>query len=206
MKRKEHWDRVYSAKKPVELTWFQETPTTSLDLIRETGLGLDERVLDVGGGTSLLPSFLLEEGFQQLSVLDVSERALATAKAQLGQRAECVEWFEADLLTFQPPHQWALWHDRAVFHFLTSQEDRDAYCRVLGQGLEAGGHLVIATFAPDGPLKCSGLDCIRYSPESLHAVLGSEYQLRGSLEEAHQTPSGGTQSFVYSWFQRKEDT
>jgi len=205
MKRKEHWDRVYSAKSPVELTWFQETPTSSLTLIRDAGLGPQDRVLDVGGGTSNLPSFLLLEGFQHLSVLDVSERALATAKAQLGQGAEGIEWFEADLLSFQPPHRWALWHDRAVFHFLTSQEDRDAYCRVLGQGLEPGGHLIIATFALDGPLKCSGLDVVRYSPESLHAVLGPEYQLRGSLEEVHDTPSGGTQNFVYSWFQRKEE-
>jgi len=206
MDRKEHWDRVYSAKSPIELTWFQERPTVSLKLIQETGLGSEKWVLDVGGGTSTLPSFLIEEGFRHLSVLDVSQRALATAKAQLGGKAEGVEWFEADLLGFHPPHRWALWHDRAVFHFLTSQEDRDAYCRVLGQGLEPGGHLIIATFALDGPLKCSGLEVVRYSPESLQAVLGPEYQLRGSLEEVHDTPSGGTQNFVYSWFQRIEAT
>ena len=206
MDRREHWDRVYSAKSPVELTWFQETPTVSLELIKETGLGPEQWVFDVGGGTSTLPSFLLDEGFRNLSVLDVSERAIATAKAQLGERAKGVEWFGTDLLEFEPPHRWALWHDRAVFHFLTSLEDRDEYCRVLELGLEPGGHLIIATFALDGPLKCSGLDVVRYSPESLQAVLGPEYQLRGSLEEVHATPSGGTQNFIYTWFQRIEAT
>ncbi|MFC1574997.1 class I SAM-dependent methyltransferase, partial [Gemmatimonadota bacterium] len=154
---------------------------------------------------SHLPSLLLEEGFRHVSVLDVSERALAIAKSQLGDRAGEIEWFEADLLGFDPPHRWALWHDRAVYHFLTSPEDRDAYCRVLGRGLEPGGHVIIAAFALDGPLKCSGLEVVRYDPESLQSALGPEYHLRGSVREAHNTPTGGTQSFVYSWFQRKRD-
>ena len=205
MNRKDHWEKVYDGKRSVDLTWFQEKPTTSLSLIRDADLGPQARVLDVGGGTSRLPFFLLLEGFRQVSVLDVSGKALAIAKAQLGHRAEEVEWFEGDLLDFEPPHRWALWHDRAVFHFLTSPEDRQAYCRVLSRGLEPGGHLIIATFALDGPSKCSGLDVVQYSPESLLAVLGSEYQLRGSVNEAHPTPTGGTQNFVYSWFQRKAE-
>jgi SAM-dependent methyltransferase len=202
--RREHWDRVYAAKKVVDLTWFQHEPTTSLSLVHGTGLKRQARVLDVGGGTSGFSSFLLQEGYRHVSVLDVSGRALAIAKAQLGPQAKEVEWFEADLLDFEPPHRWDLWHDRAVFHFLTSKEDRDAYCRVLSRGLEPGGHLIIAAFAPAGPSRCSGLDVVRYSPESLGSVLGPEYQLRGSVKEAHQTPTGGTQEFLYSWFRREE--
>ena len=203
MDRKQHWDAVYAAKRPEELTWFQAEPAVSLALIRRAGAGPEERVLDVGGGTSLLSSFLLEEGFQDVSALDISGEALARARGQLGVRAQEVEWIEADLLAFDPPRQWSLWHDRAVFHFLTEPEDREAYCRVLNRGLETGGHVIIGTFAPDGPTRCSGLEVVRYSPQTLGAVLGSEYELMGSVPEAHQTPKGGTQSFVYSWFQRR---
>lgn len=203
MNRKEHWDEVYDRKRSHELTWFQKVPAISLSLIRQTGLPSQGRILDVGGGTSQLPSFLLQEGFLHLSVLDVSERGLEVAKAQLGARADEIEWFHGDLLDFDPPHRWDLWHDRALFHFLTSGEDREAYFRVLNRCLEPGGHLIIATFAPEGPSRCSGLDCLRYGPEDLQAVLGSGYQLRGSVEEAHATPSGGTQDFVYSWFRRE---
>lgn len=203
MNRKEHWDRVYGRKRSVELTWFQEVPSTSLLLIRRMGLSSQARILDVGGGTSLLPSFLLQEGFLHLSVLDVSEKGLEVAKAQLGARADGIEWFQGDLLEFEPPHRWDLWHDRALFHFLTSAEDREAYLRVLNRCLEPGGHVIIATFAPEGPSRCSGLDCHRYGPEDLQAVLGSGYELLGSVEEVHATPSGGTQEFVYSWFRRE---
>jgi ubiquinone/menaquinone biosynthesis C-methylase UbiE len=203
MDRKQHWDAVYAAKRTEELTWFQAEPAVSLALIRRAGVGPDETVLDVGGGTSLLSSFLLDEGFQEVSALDISAEALARAKGQMGVRAQEVEWIEADLLAFDPPRQWSLWHDRAVFHFLTEPEDREAYCRALNRGLEPGGHVIIATFAPDGPIRCSGLEVVRYSPQSLGAVLGSEYELKGSVPEAHETPKGGTQSFVYSWFQRR---
>ena len=204
MDRKQHWDKVYARKRPVELTWFQEEPTTSLSLIRRAGVGPDARILDVGGGTSRLPSFLLQEGFLRLSVLDVSGQALTIAGTQLGDRAQEIEWLEADLLEFEPLHRWELWHDRALFHFLTEPGDRDAYLRVLSRGLEPGGHVIIATFSLDGPTRCSGLDVVRYSPDSLHSVLGPDYQMRGNVEEAHQTPNGGTQSFLYSWFQRGE--
>ncbi|MFC1660121.1 class I SAM-dependent methyltransferase [Gemmatimonadota bacterium] len=203
MNRKDHWEKVYTGKAASDLTWFQEKPSTSLSLIRQAGLLPQAQILDVGGGTSNLSYFLLREGFRHVSVLDVSGGALAFAKAQLGVRAEQVEWFEADLLHFDPPHRWALWHDRAMFHFLTSPDDRDAYCRVLSRGLEPGGHLIIATFALDGPSRCSGLDCVRYSPQSLLEVLGPEYSLQGSVKEPHRTPTGGTQAFVYSWFQRR---
>ena len=201
-KLQDHWEKVYAGKAPTELTWFQKKPETSLSLIRQAGLRADARILDVGGGASLLPAFLLREGLQNLSILDVSGRALDIAQAQLGSEAKGVEWFEADLLSFEPPHGWDLWHDRAMFHFLTSREDREAYRRVLAKGLEPGGHLIIATFSLDGPTRCSGLDCVRYSPDTLSDELGSGFRLRGSLTEAHRTPSGGFQNFLYSWFQR----
>jgi len=201
--RKEHWENVYAGKGVTDLTWFQRKPETSLSLIRELGLSSDARILDVGGGTSDLGSFLLKEGFRTVSVLDLSERALASTRDRMGPDAEGIEWLAADVLEFDSPHRWALWHDRAMFHFLTSLADREAYFKALNRGLEHGGHLIMATFALDGPSRCSGLDCVRYSPESLGAVLGPEYQLRGSVSEAHKTPAGGTQEFVYSWFQRR---
>jgi 2-polyprenyl-3-methyl-5-hydroxy-6-metoxy-1,4-benzoquinol methylase len=200
--RKQHWNEVYAKKSPNELTWFQPRPETSIALIRRAGLGPESRFIDVGGGTSLLTASLLEEGFQHLSVLDVSGRALELAKARLGERASEIEWYEADLTSFDPPHPWDFWHDRAVFHFLTTEEDRAAYCGAMNNSVESGGHVMIATFALDGPTRCSGLEVVRYNPESLLATLGEEYQLRGSIDEVHRTPTGGTQSFVYSWFQR----
>ena len=203
MNRKEHWDAVYGDRRPNELTWFQARPETSLGLIRECGLGVEARIIDVGSGTSLLPVLLLEEGFRHLSVLDASRKAQELAKEQLGSRAAEIEWFESDLLDFEPPHRWELWHDRAVFHFLCPEEDRAAYCRVLNRALEPGGHVIIATFAMDGPTRCSGLDVIRHSPESLEEVLGEGYQLRGVRQEAHETPTGGIQNFLYTRFRRR---
>jgi 2-polyprenyl-3-methyl-5-hydroxy-6-metoxy-1,4-benzoquinol methylase len=199
--RKTHWETVYAGRVPADLTWFQSKPEVSLSLIRQAGVSSQAGILDVGGGTSRLASTLLAEGFERVSVLDLSGTALAFAREQLGPRSEEVDWIEGDILDLKPEKRWALWHDRAVFHFLTSQEDRDAYCRALGRGLEPGGHVIIATFALDGPPRCSGLDCVRYSSESLGAVLGSDFLLRASVKEAHQTPGGGTQNFVYSWFE-----
>jgi SAM-dependent methyltransferase len=200
--RKEHWDRVYVKKASSDLSWFQGEPATSLSLIRQAGLGPDDWLIDVGGGTSRLLAHLLAEGYRNLSILDISETGLETARAQLGDRAAEVEWFECDVLDFEPPHRWALWHDRAVFHFLTSPDDRGRYCSVLNRGLEPSGHLMLSTFALDGPPRCSGLEVTRHSPESLQALLGPEYRLLGSMNESHRTPTGGTQSFLYAWFQR----
>lgn len=200
--RKDHWDQVYSRKSPEDLTWFQARPETSLAFIRAAGLDEGARILDVGGGTSTLTGCLLREGFRNLGILDVSGRALGLSKARLGDAARGVEWFEGDVTTFDPPHGWELWHDRAVFHFLTEEEDRRAYCSVMGRAVEMGGHVLISTFAIDGPDRCSGLDCARYAPMSLQAELGREYQLRSSLNEIHRTPSGGTQNFLCAWFVR----
>jgi len=201
--RKRHWNGVFSKKGPEDLTWFQPRPASSLSLIRKVDLPREARILDVGGGASLLTSFLFQEGYRGLSVLDVSGVALGIAKEGLGEWAGSVEWLEADVTRFEPPHRWDLWHDRAAFHFMTTQEDRAAYLRTLNASVEIGGHVIIATFAPDGPDRCSGLDCLRYSPEGLLAVLGEDYELAGSISENHLTPTGGTQKFVYSWFRRR---
>jgi len=200
--RKAHWDQVYSKKSPEELTWFQTRPEVSLALIGRTGLAREARIIDVGGGTSRLTAFLLETGYRDLSILDVSDRALELARGSLGSRGSEVEWYGEDLTEFEPPHRWDLWHDRAVFHFLTEESDRDAYRRVLAGAVEPGGHVLIATFSPEGPERCSGLEVVRYNPQSLQAELGPEYELRGSMAETHRTPTGGTQAFVYSWFQK----
>jgi len=205
MKRKEHWDKVYGNNLPTELTWFQARPETSLTLIRDCGLGPEARIIDVGSGTSLLPALLLEEGFRHLSILDASSKALELAEEQFGSRAPEVEWFESDILDFEPPHRWELWHDRAVFHFLTSEEDQTAYCRVMNRALEPGGHVIIATFAADGPSRCSGLEVVRHSPESLADVLGEEYQFSGFRREAHESPTGAIQNFIYTRFQRNRE-
>lgn len=203
--RRAHWEKVYTGKSPGDHSWFQKEPTTSLSLIRQATLPADARVLDVGGGVSSLPRFLLQEGFRNVSSLDISPAAIETAQEELGPRATKVEWIVADILDFRPQRRWELWHDRAVFHFLTSPEDREAYFGVLNRCLRPGGHLIMATFALDGPSRCSGLDCSRYNPDTLSSVLGPQFQLRGSVEETHRTPTGSEQSFVYSWFEREPE-
>lgn len=201
--RKQHWNAVYAGKRPDELSWFQLRPETSLTLLERTGLQAGEGIIDVGGGVSTFTSVLLDEGYRDLSVLDVSGQALSVAQERFGAQAWEVDWIESDVLHFDPHRQWSLWHDRAVFHFLTSTQERRAYREVLGKSLASNGHVIIATFSPDGPTRCSGLDCVRYGPETLNDALGKEFRLRGTEWEVHVTPGGKTQSFMYAWFQRQ---
>ena len=158
MNRKEHWERAYETSGPTDVSWYQTRPTRSLELIAATQAPRDGGILDVGGGASTLVDFLLEDGYTNLAVLDVSAAALARARERLGQRAADVQWIEADVTAFQPPTRFAVWHDRAVFHFLTAAEDRRKYVAALQSALPPRGHVVIATFANDGPEKCSGLE------------------------------------------------
>lgn len=205
MNREAHWDAVFSRKSPGQLTWYQAEPEVSLSLIRKTGVGPEARILDVGCGTSSLLGRLLDEGYRSLSGLDVSGKALALARSLLAKRGSQVAWHQADLTRFDPPTTWDLWHDRAVFHFLTDPGDQEAYRNALERALAPKGHVIIGGFAPDGPTKCSGLDVVRHSRESLAAVLGDLYEWRDSVEEIHSTPRGGTQAFLYLWFQRNEE-
>lgn len=201
--RKTHWERIYRDKEESDTSWFQPRPETSLALIEATGEPLDAPFIDVGGGTSRLVDHLLESGRDNLSVLDISGTALEKSRQRLGPRADAVQWLEADLLEADLPGPWRIWHDRAVFHFLTDEEDRRRYLDQLHRHLEPGGHLVIATFGPEGPEACSGLPVRRYGPGELAATLGDAFTLEETREELHRTPGGKEQAFVYCRFQRK---
>jgi ubiquinone/menaquinone biosynthesis C-methylase UbiE len=203
MDRKQHWEGVYAQKQPSEVSWFQPRPECSLRLIAAAGVDKAQPIIDMGGGASRLVDNLLAEGYGDISVLDISAAALRHTRERLGERAARVTWIEADATVFTPSKNYALWHDRAVFHFLTDPADRQAYRQRLERGLRPGGHLIIATFALDGPERCSNLPVQRYSPETLSAELGSEYALVETLGEVHITPAQKEQRFVYCRFVKR---
>ena len=200
--RKAHWDHVYQRRSPDSLSWYQAEPTLSLELIRHADLDCDAPIIDVGGGASVLVDHLLREGYTNLTVLDVSGQALRLSKNRLGATANDVKWLENDLTQLAHIEKYALWHDRAVFHFLTNEEDRKHYLRVLTESLQPGGHLIIATFATDGPNKCSGLDIVQYDAEKMLAVLGTEFKLLSTQHALHITPARQRQAFQYFHFSR----
>lgn len=200
--RKAHWNRIYSDTLPQTLSWYQSNPTLSLKLIRHAGLNVDEPIIDIGGGASLLVDELLTAGYSRVAVLDVAASALARTRQRLGGRAAAVEWFAADVTTFIAPHLFSLWHDRAVFHFLTDAIDRRRYLKTLKRTLTPNGQLVMATFAIGGPTRCSGLDIVQYDADKLTAELGADFTLAEQAMETHQTPIGKTQRFAYFRFVR----
>ena len=195
--RKTHWEQVYSSKRPDAVGWYQATPELSLALIAATHLGANARILDVGGGASRLVDCLLDQGYRELSVLDISAAALAHAQARLGERARQIHWREADATAFDLGHEVDLWHDRAVFHFLIEPAERAAYVGRLDRHLSPQGQAIIAAFAPDGPERCSNLPVMRYSAEALTETLGARFRLIETRAEQHITPSGVRQSFLY---------
>lgn len=200
MYSKEHWEHVYSTKAANSVSWFQEHADLSLQLIEATGVAPTAAIIDVGGGASTLVDDLLAKGFANITVLDLAGAGLKTAQERLGARADQVVWREADITKAELPAQaYDVWHDRAVFHFLTEPEDRRAYLRVLLHAVKPGGHVVIATFAEDGPLQCSGLPVRRYSAEELLAELGEAFTLVAQRKEAHRTPAGAIQRFTYCY-------
>lgn len=201
--RRQHWNRVYQTRTPDSVSWYQRRPDVSLALIAASGIAKDAGIIDVGGGASVLADHLLHLGYSNLAVLDVSGAALDVSRLRLGARAAAVEWFEADVTTFEPPHRFALWHDRAAFHFLTSASDRAGYLATLVKTLKPGGTVIIATFAPEGPPKCSGLDVVRYDERSIAAELGAAFKLREVRREAHVTPGKAEQPFRYFRFERR---
>ena len=203
MAPKEHWNHVYQTKETNDLSWSQPRPALSLELIKAAKISKDAGIIDVGGGTSLLIDRLIDAGYNPLGVVDISGAALNKSRARLGTNAEKVEWFEADVTAFTPPHTFGLWHDRAVFHFLTDPTDRRAYVATLRQTLKPGGAVIIATFALDGPPKCSGLDVVRYDERSMATELGSEFQLQEVRRETHLTPWESEQRFAYFRFQHE---
>ena len=201
--RKSHWQGVYDQKRFTDVSWYQPVPVRSLELIATVGITEDAPVIDVGGGASTLVDHLVGRGFRDVTVLDVAERALAQAQNRLGELAGCATWLVADITAFQPERTYSLWHDRAVLHFLIDAADRRRYMEALRSALAPGGHLVLATFGPDGPLKCSGLEVRRYSPRMMAELLGPEFELQAHDIEFHRTPSGGLQQFLCTRWQRR---
>ena len=200
---REHWNQMYSTRQEQQLSWFEETPAISLELLLTPKLDIHAPVLDVGGGTSRLVDALLDRGFTQPAVLDISAAALEESKRRLVTRASQVRWIVADITTWEPDGQYSAWHDRAVFHFLTTEEQRLAYRAALEQAVVPGGVVVIGTFALDGPERCSGLPVRRYSPESLAAELGPAFACTAVRSTDHATPAGKVQRFQFSRFDRK---
>ena len=204
MQNKEHWETVYSTKAPDAVSWFQERAETSLDFMKKLNLEKNASIIDVGGGASTLVDDLLINGYLALSVLDLSGAALETAKKRIGSNSVNIQWFEADITEIRfPKHQFEVWHDRAVFHFLTKSEEREAYIENILHSVKPNGHIIISTFAEDGPTQCSGLSVMRYSAETLQAEFGENFLLKEQLKENHSTPFGTTQKFVFCHFVKK---
>jgi SAM-dependent methyltransferase len=202
LSRQAHWQGVYKTKGEHDVSWFQESPAISLDLIRATGVAASASIIDIGGGASRLVDALLEQGYESITVLDLSEQALATAKARLGLRAAKVQWVIADVTTWEPSQTYDVWHDRAAFHFLTEPKDRLAYAERVHRAVRPGGYVIIGTFAPDGPECCSGLPVVRHDAASLGDMLGRSFELIETRRHDHRTPAGATQRFQFSRFRR----
>jgi SAM-dependent methyltransferase len=202
MAERGYWDGVYHRSAVTGVSWFQGDPVCSTELIAAAGVGLDEPIIDVGGGASVLVDRLLDAGQRDVTVLDVAADALAAARSRLGPRGNQVHWITADLLAWEPPHRYRVWHDRAVFHFLTEPQDRDRYRAVLGRALAPDGYLVIGTFAADGPTSCSGLPTARYDPDELAAQFPELHVVRVARQE-HHTPAGRTQPFTWLLLTRR---
>jgi ubiquinone/menaquinone biosynthesis C-methylase UbiE len=193
-----HWEQVYGSKDARAVSWFQPHAQTSLALIEQVSRGRASRVIDVGGGASTLVDDLLASPRFEVSVLDISASALEVARRRLGTRASRVRWLVGDITQTELPEQaYDIWHDRAVFHFLTDEAQRSAYVAQVRRAVRPGGHVIVATFGPEGPLQCSGLPVVRYAPEALHAQFGGTFELVEHLTELHHTPAGAVQQFVY---------
>ncbi len=198
MDHKSHWEHIYGNKLPTQVSWYQAHAERSLSLIRRVSPPPNGPIIDVGGGASTLIDDLLDAGYRDLTVLDLSAAALAKARARLGTRADRVRWIEADILDAPLPNSgYAVWHDRAVFHFLTAPADRARYVAQVRRAIRSGGYVLVATFADDGPTRCSGLEVQRYSPDALHAEFGAPFRLMASEREEHVTPAGVHQAFIY---------
>lgn len=200
MDSKGHWENVYTAKTPDSVSWFQPHAAKSLNLIRSLCIDKSANIIDVGGGASTLVDDLLNEGYAHLSVLDLSAAALSIARSRLGEAASQVKWLQADVTQLEiETHSVDVWHDRAVFHFLTTQMDRDRYVASVLKAVKPGGYVIVATFAEDGPEQCSGLPVRRYAANQLHSQFGAPFELLGHEKETHKTPFGTEQSFIYCY-------
>ena len=198
MDRQEHWDRVYREKAPDAVSWYRPHLERSIELIERAAPDRSAAIIDVGGGESTLVDDLLSAGYLDVSVLDISASAIAHAQRRLGARSAGVTWWADDVTVAElPDRRYDVWHDRAVFHFLTEPGLRAAYVRRVARAVKPGGHVIVATFGPEGPLKCSGLDVVRYDADALHGQFGAVFRLIESQTEIHETPSGSRQQFLY---------
>ena len=195
--RRTHWETVWRERREEEVSWFEEEPRLSLSLVEAAGLKPEAPIIDVGGGAARLVDRLLARGYRDITVLDLAEEALARARARLGARAREVHWIVADVTRWHPERSYALWHDRAVFHFLVEEEDRRRYRQTLAEALAPGGQAIVATFAPDAPPRCSGLPVMRYGPEALAEALGPGLRLVEARTDRHRTPKGVIQPFTW---------
>lgn len=200
--RKDHWEKIYETKQPNELSWTQEHPKTSMDFIHGFNLPKSARIIDIGGGDSKLTDFLLAEGFEHITVLDISSKALERGKKRLGDRANKVTWIVSDITEFSPDTTYDLWHDRATFHFLTTQDQIIKYLSVTRKAVNPGGYFIIGTFSTDGPKRCSGLDVKQYSEETLTQLLSKGFEKIRCIKEDHITPFSTRQNFLYCIFRR----
>ena len=201
LERKKHWETVYKTKNPNEVSWTQDVPKTSLAFIESFGLDKYAKIIDIGGGDSKLVDYLVAQGFENITVLDISEKALEKAKCRLGEKAKKVNWIVTDILDFKTTETYDVWHDRAAFHFLTTEEEIEKYKSIVGNSVRK--YLVIGTFSENGPLKCSGLEISQYSEEKLALTFKDNYDKIESVFEDHETPFGTTQNFLFVSFRKK---
>lgn len=201
--RKSHWENIYTNKGPKEVSWYQENPEISLKLIHETGMPLTAPLIDIGGGDSMLVDQLLDKGYTDVTVLDVSAAAIEKAKNRLGERAEKVKWIVTDVAAFRPSRNYSVWHDRAAFHFLTNPQEVAHYCNMVNEHIHSGGNLIIGTFSDKGPLKCSGIPIQQYTAESLSELIGNSFEMLDSFTIDHTTPFETTQNFLFCRFLRR---
>lgn len=199
--RKEHWENIYATKALNEVSWYQPTPETSLYIIEETNIAKNAAIIDIGGGDSFLVDHLLKAGYTNVTLLDISEKAIERAKKRLGKEADKVKWIVADAAKFEPTQQYDLWHDRAAFHFLTDINEIKHYVSIVNECLTKNGNLVIGTFAKNGPLKCSGIEITQYDADGLEQTFNALH-LKESYQVAHPTPFDTIQNFTFCWFKK----
>lgn len=201
--KKEHWEKIYATKQPNEVSWTQVYPASSMEFVKLFDLKKDARIIDIGGGDSKFVDALLEEGFTNVTVLDISANAIERAKVRLGEKASKVNWVVSDVLDFVPTEQYDFWHDRAAFHFLIKETDADKYVNIATKGIANGGHLVLGTFSEEGPQKCSGLEIKQYSETSMSHKFEEGFERIKCKSEEHKTPFNTTQNFLFCSFKKK---
>lgn len=201
--RKEHWENIYQTKELTDVSWYQPVPETSLAMIKKLQVSKDSRMIDVGGGDSFLAEFLLNLGYTNITVLDISANAIEKAKKRMGENARKITWIVSDITQFSPTEKYDLWHDRAAFHFLRSENDIESYMKVLNKSIAGKGQIIIGTFSKDGPLKCSGIEIKQYSEESMVKQFQPNFEKTECLQTLHLTPSDTTQNFTFCIFKRR---